>query len=57
MNKEELKGAKCLGKVCPITDGLCNRKCGYGCHITIKRAKQKLIGVLGIQDEKATFIA
>lgn len=51
------KKPKELGMICPITDGTCDRKCGHGCHITIKRAKKKLIGMLGVECEKATFIA
>ncbi len=26
--------------VCPIRDGTCDRKCGFGVHMTVKRKNQ-----------------
>lgn len=48
---KDISKAKYLGKVCPITDGTCDRKCGYGAHMTIKRAPIKLKNRLTISDE------
>ena len=30
-------------EVCPITDGSCDKKCGYAAHIRINRAPQVIV--------------
>lgn len=37
-------------EICPITDGTCNRKCGFSAHITITRARKNIINRLSVDE-------
>ena len=41
------------GKICPITDGTCDRQCGYGAHATITRAKKNKFNIFSVPVDPA----